>query len=181
VPPPVLLPEGAVQQQPRWAGKQAAGEIDGDSDSDSQDEVQLQRVHAIVPPVPPIAPLPGASEDGSDSADEVEVHRYPAVPTVPAVAPALLSAATPAGLAGRGAPAVGRPVRATRNAHPHYASAAVRVPAQGVGGTRGETVCRLRVPEQRRASVHLAPSRLGSLTWHGLADSAKGKTRAVRA
>jgi hypothetical protein len=133
-----------------------------------------------MPPVPPIAPSPGASDDGSDSADEVELHRYPAVPTVPAVAPALLSAATPAGLAGRGPPAVGRPVRATRNAHPHYASAAVRVPAQGVGGTRGETV-RLRVPEQRQASVHMAPSRQGSVTWHGLADSAKDKMRAARA
>jgi hypothetical protein len=76
---------------------------------------------------------------------------------------------------------VGRPVRATRIAHPHYASAAVRVPAHGVGGTRGETVRRLRVPEQRRASVHLAPSQKGSVTWHGLANSAKGKTRAARA
>jgi hypothetical protein len=103
VPPPVLLPEGAVQQQPRWAGKQDAGEINGDSDSDSKDEVQVQRVHAIMPPVPPIAPSPGASDDSSGSADELELHRYPAVPTVPAVAPALLSAATPAGLAGRGA------------------------------------------------------------------------------
>jgi hypothetical protein len=27
----------------------------------------------------------------------------------------------------------------------------------------------------------MAPSRLGSVTWHGLADSAKGKTRAARA
>jgi hypothetical protein len=54
-----------------------------------------------VPPVPPIAPLPGASDNGSDS--EVELHHYRAVPTVPAVAPALLSAATPAGLAGSGA------------------------------------------------------------------------------
>jgi hypothetical protein len=89
-------------------GKQAAGEIDGDSDSDSEeDEVQVQWVHAIMPPVPPIAPSPGASDDSSGSADEVELHRYPAVPTVPAVAPALLSAATPAGLAGRGAPAGG--------------------------------------------------------------------------
>jgi hypothetical protein len=72
------------------------------------------------------------SDDSSGSADEVELHRYPAVP---AVAPALLSAATPAGLAVRGAPAVGRTMRATRNAHLHYASAAVRVPAQGVWGT----------------------------------------------
>jgi hypothetical protein len=178
VPPPVLLPEGAVQQQPRRAGKQAAGEIDGDSDS--EDEVQVQRVHAIMPPVPPIAPSPGASDDSSGSADEVELYRYPAVPTVPAVAPALLSAVTPAGLAVRGAPAVGRPVRATRNAHP-ITRAAVRVPAQGVGGTRGEPVRSLRVPEQGRTSVHMAPSRLGSVTWHGLADSAKGKTRAARA
>jgi hypothetical protein len=30
-------------------------------------------------------------------------------------------------------------------------------------------------------SVHMARSRLGSVTWHGLADSAKGKTRAARA
>jgi hypothetical protein len=130
VPPPVLLPEGAVQQQPRWTGKQGAGEIDGDSDSDSEGKVQVQRVHAIVPPVPPIALSPGASDDGSNSADEVELHLYPAVPTVPAVAPTLLSAATQAGPAGRWASAVGRPVRATWNAHPHYAS--VRVPAQGV-------------------------------------------------
>jgi hypothetical protein len=41
VPPPVHLPEGAVQQQPRWTGQRAAGEIDGDSDSDSKDEVQV--------------------------------------------------------------------------------------------------------------------------------------------
>jgi transposase InsO family protein len=181
VPPPVLLPEGAVQQQARWAGEQAAGEIDGDSDSDSKDEVQVQRVHAIMPPVPPTTPSPGASDDSSGSADEVELHRYPAVPTVPAVAPALLSAATPAGLACRGAPEVGRPVRATQHAHPHYASAAVRVPAQGVEGTPGKPVRSLRVPEQGRTSVHMAPSRLGSVTWHGLADSAKGKTRSARA
>jgi hypothetical protein len=84
VPPPVHLPEGAVQQQPRWTGKQAAREIDGDSNS--EDEVQVQRVHAIVPPVPPIARSRGASDGGSDS--EVELHRYPAVPTVPAVATA---------------------------------------------------------------------------------------------
>jgi hypothetical protein len=42
-------------------------------------------------------------------------------------------------------------------------------------------VRRLRVPEQRRASVHVAPSRQVSATWHGLAHSAKGKTRAARA
>jgi hypothetical protein len=42
-------------------------------------------------------------------------------------------------------------------------------------------VRRLRVQEQRRASVHMAPSRQGSVTWHGLADSAKGRTRAARA
>jgi hypothetical protein len=40
---------------------------------------------------------------------------------------------------------------------------------------------RLMVPEQRRASVGMAPSRQGSVTRHGLADSAKIKTSAARA
>jgi hypothetical protein len=56
-----------------------------------------------------------------------------------------------------------------------------REPAQGDGGIRGEPMSRLTVPEQRRASVRMAPSRQGSVTRHCLADSAKIKTPAARA
>jgi hypothetical protein len=130
VPPPVLLPEVAAKQQLRSAG-------DMDGDSDSEDEVQ---VHTSVPPVPlvpPVAPFAGASDDGSVSADEVELHRYPAVPAVPPVATAGTSAAPPAGLTGNGVQAVGRPMRASRNPHPKYASAATREPEQGIAPNRG--------------------------------------------
>jgi hypothetical protein len=172
VPPPVLLPEVAAKQQLR-----SAGDMDGDSDSEVQ-------VHTSVPPVPlvpPVAPFAGASDDGSISADEVELHRYPAVPAVSPVATAGPSAAPPAGLTGSEVQAVGRPVRASRNPHPRYASAATREPGQGVGGIRGEPLSRLTVPKQRRASVRMAPSRQGSITPHGMADSAKTKKRAARA
>jgi hypothetical protein len=174
VPPPVLLPEVAAKQQ-----LQSAGDMDGDSDS--EDKVQ---VHTSVPPVPlvpPVAPFAGASDDGSVSADEVELHRYSAVPVVPPVATAGPSVAPPAGLTGSGVQAVGRPMRASRNPHPKYASAATREPEQGVGGIRGEPLSCLMVPKQRRASVRMAPSRQGSITPHGMADSAKTKTRAARA
>jgi hypothetical protein len=105
---------------------------------------------------------------------------YPAVPAVPPVATAASSAGPPAGLTGSGVQAVGRPVRASRNPHPRYASAATREPEQDIGGIRGEPLSRLTVPKQRRASVRMAPSRQGSITPHGMADSAKTKTRAAR-
>jgi hypothetical protein len=127
--------------------------------------------------VPLVAPFAGASNDGSVSADEVELHRYPAVPAVPPVATAGPSAAPPAGLPGNGVQAVGRPMRASRNPHPKYASAATREPEQGVGGIQGEPLSCLTVPKPRRASVHMAPSRQGSITPRGMADSAKTKTR----
>jgi hypothetical protein len=104
-----------------------------------------------------------------------------AVPAVPPVATAGPSAAPPAGLTGSGVQTGGRPMRASRNPHPKYASAATREPEQGVGGVRGEPLSCLTVPKQRRASVRLAPSRQGSITPHGMADSAKTKTRAARA
>jgi hypothetical protein len=97
VPPPVLLPDVAAQQQLRWSGDQGVGDMDGDSDN--KDEVQVQ---TIVPPVQPVAPFARASDEGSDSADEVELHRYPTVLAVPEVAPAVPPAAPPTRLTGSG-------------------------------------------------------------------------------
>jgi hypothetical protein len=122
VPPLVLLPVMAAQQHLRWAGEQGVGDMNGDSEDEEQ-------VHTMVLPVPVVllvAPFAGASDDGSNSADEVELHRYPAMPASPPVAPAVPSAALPAELTGSGAQAVGRPVQASRNPHPRYASAATR-------------------------------------------------------
>jgi hypothetical protein len=36
VPPPVLLPEVAAQQQLRWVGEKGVGDMNGDSDSQCQ-------------------------------------------------------------------------------------------------------------------------------------------------
>jgi hypothetical protein len=196
VPPPVLLPEGEAWQQSQRAGEAAEA---SNRDSDSEDEMQMG---PTVPAVPPFTPSAGASNDDSDSADEVDLHRYPAGPAVPTMAPAVQTAAPPTGPAappvgpaappaGRQqsaqaearqltAPAVGRPVRATRNAYPRYANAAVRELAQGIGGTRGEPDCCSRVRGPSRAPVRMASAQLGSITWHDLTDTAKGKTRAAR-
>jgi hypothetical protein len=62
-----------------------------------------------------------------------------------------------------------RPVRATQNAHPRYASAAVRNPEHGGEGNRSKPKCRLRSPEPRRT------------TRHGLADDDNGKKLVARA
>jgi hypothetical protein len=67
MPPPVLLPEGAAQQQSR-AGGQAVNM--SDCQSDSEEEVEA---HPLVPPVSPVAKSTRGSE--SDSADEVEIRR----------------------------------------------------------------------------------------------------------
>jgi hypothetical protein len=137
MPPPVLLPEGAAQQQ-SWAGEQAVNM--SDCQSDSEEEVEA---HPLVPPVSPVAKSTRGSD--SDSADEVEIRRDAPVTAMPEVAPA----AQPAGqhLIGNQqskqaadhqpmAPATGKPVRTTRNANPHYAIAAVRNPVQGGEGKR---------------------------------------------
>jgi hypothetical protein len=173
VPPPVLLPEVAAKQQLRSAG-------DMDGDSDSEDEVQ---VHTSVPPVPlvpPVAPFAGASDDGSVSADEVELHRYPAVPAVPPVATTGPSAAPPVGLPGNGVHAVGRPMRASRNPHPKYASAATREPEQGVEGIRGEPLSCLTIPKQRRASVCMAPNRQALGQHHSARHGGQCKNKDAR-
>jgi hypothetical protein len=147
VPPPVLLPEGAAQQQSR-AGEQAVNMTD--CESDSEEEVEA---HPLVPPVLPVAPSTRSRD--SDSADEVEIRRDAPVMAMPEVAPA--AQPTRQHLIGNEqseqaadhqpktlplsdhqpmAPATGRPVRTTRNANPHYASAAVRNPVQGGEGKR---------------------------------------------
>jgi hypothetical protein len=109
-----------------------------DCESDSEEEVEA---HPLVPPVSPVAPTTRGSD--SDSADEVEIRRDAPVTAMPEVAPA----AQPAGqhLIGNDQSeqaedhqpmvlATGRPVRTTRNATPHYASAAGRNPVQGGEG-----------------------------------------------
>jgi hypothetical protein len=132
VPPPVILP-GAAQQHSRWAGEQAVGMRD--CESDSEDEVD---VHPRVPPVSPMAPPTGARD--CDNADDVEIRRGLPVTAIPQVPPAaqqagqpLIEDEQPAEAVDHQptAPATGRPVRATRDAHLRYASAAMKNPVHG--------------------------------------------------
>jgi hypothetical protein len=147
VPLLVLLPAAAPQQQ-SWAGEQALNMTD--CESDCEEDVEA---HPLVPPVSPVAPSTRGSD--SDSADEVEILRDAPVMVMPEVAPAAQPARQhligneqseqaadhqPKTLPLSGhqpmAPATGTPVRTTRNATPHYASAAVRNPVQGGEGKR---------------------------------------------
>jgi hypothetical protein len=147
VPLPVLLPAGATQQQSR-AGEQALNMTD--CESDCEEEVEA---HPLVPPVSPVAPSTRGSD--SDSADGVEIHRDAPVMAMPEVAPAAQAArqhligneqseqaanhqpeTLPLSDHQPMAPATGRPVRTSRVATPHYASAAMRNPMQGGEGKR---------------------------------------------
>jgi hypothetical protein len=62
-----------------------------------------------------------------------------------------------------------QPCAGTWNAHPRYASAAVRNTVRGGEGNRSKPKCRLRIPEPRRT------------TRYGLADGDNGKRRVARA